>query len=212
MSMFSMTRARLSLNRVQGGDLSELGRALRGLLLPEDLTVVAGEPTSGVIEVAAYRSGPILRLDISLIAARVPVTDATTSGSYGTLKLLQLGEQGLCLLGSRANYTAFSPDGTGVPADTAFDIGIGSVAISEAADGALGGATDDDISGEKALTLSSGTAAGTVFTAGGPVFDGTTTAPSLNLNFSGSAATVDGDGYLDVTATFSVVFALLGDD
>lgn len=39
-----------------------------------------------------------------------------------------------------------------------------------------------------------------------------TTGTFIYLNFSGTAATVDGNGTLDVTATFTVVGCMIGDD
>jgi hypothetical protein len=168
-------------------------------------------PASGTTSVIIRRRGSFFELHFTLTAAQIPVTDDGGNGSFGTLKLFDFAEGGVMYLGSRQNYTAYSPDETGVPDDTVFEIGVGSTAISAAADGALG-ATEDDIGGDVNQTLSSGTTTGTGFTHSTSIVDGTTTATDLNLNFSGTADTVDGNGTIDVTGTITVVGCFLGDD
>lgn len=66
--------------------------------------------------------------------------------------------------------------------------------------------------GDVNQTLSSGTTTGTGFTGAGTAVDGTTTPATINLNWSGTAATIDANGTIGVTATITVVAALLGDD
>lgn len=171
------------------------------------------EPANGKIEVTGiYKEGPYYRLDLKLSKARVTITDATTSGSHGTLKLFTFEQQAISFLGSRQDYTAYASDGTGVPNDTAFEIGVGSAAIGSAADGTLGNGVNEDIGQAVSQTLSSGTTTGSAVTASTTAINGTATAASLNLNVSGSAATVDGNGWLAVTGTISVTFAFMGDD
>lgn len=173
------------------------------------------KPAHGKIEVTGiHKEGPYYRLDLKLSKARVSITDATTSGSYGALKLFDFEQQAITFLGSRADYTAFASDGTGVPNDTNFVIGLGTVAIQAAADKTLGSTTGVNIGASLELTLSGGTITGSKVT--GPldigVADGTGTATAVYLNVSGSANTVDDDGWLAVTGTISITFAFLGDD
>jgi hypothetical protein len=176
------------------------------------------QPTSGLVEITnVYKSdvfpgAQVIRLDFKLTKARVAITDGTTSGSYGSLKLFDFAEGAISFLGSRQDYTAYASDGTGVPNDTAFAIGLGTAAIAAAADGTLGTGTSQDIGKSIAQTLSSGTTTGTAVTAAVAAGNGTATPIDLNLNVSGSAATVDGDGWLDVTATISVLLMFMGDD
>ncbi len=187
-------------------------RLLPGRTRPELAGIGSvAKPTKGYIDCTAVIDNNAIRLDFVLSKARVPVTDATTSGSYGSLKLFTFAEGAVSFLGSRQNYTAYSSDGTGVPNDTAFKIGVGSVAIAVAADGALTG-TSVDVGSAISQTLSSGTTTGTAVTGGSTATDGTSTPSSLNLNFSGTAATVDGNGWLEVTGTISVSIVPLGDD
>lgn len=171
------------------------------------------QPTAGYIDCTVVKDQNAYRLDFVLKKARVPVTDATTSGSYGSLKLMDLAEGAWTFLGCRQDYTAYSSDGTGVPNDTAFEIGVGTAAIATAADGTLGNGVNENIGQAVSQTLSSGTTTGSaVDGAKTTAINGTGTAADINLNVSGSAATVDGDGYLNVTGTISVLLSPLGDD
>jgi len=189
-----------------------MSRPLPGRIRPElDGIGAVAKPAHGFIDCTVVKDLGSVRLDIALRKARIQVTDATTSGSYGTLKLFTFAEGAVSYLGCRQDYTAYKPDGTGVPADTAFKIGVGSAAIAAAADGALTG-TSVDIGAAVDQTLSSGTTTGTAATHASTAIDGTTTPATINLNFSGTAATVDGDGWLEVTGTISVSVAQLGDD
>lgn len=171
------------------------------------------QPASGSVSVTEERWGPFFALTFTLTAAQIPVTDAAGSGSHGTLKLFDFSAGGVAYLASRQDYTAFAEGSalTGAAGDAVFEIGLGTVAISAAADGSLG-ATNDDIGGDVNVTLSGGTATGTAFTHSTAIVDGTGTATDLNLNWSGSAATIDATSTIDVTGTLTVVGVLLGDD
>jgi len=168
-------------------------------------------PPSGTTAVTIERVGNFFQLTFTLTAAQIAVTDAGGSGSHGSTKIFDFVDGGVSYLGCRQDYTAYSPDGTGVPNDAVFEIGIGTTAISAAADGVLG-ATEDDIGGDVNQTLSGGTTTGTEFTGAGTVVDGTGTATDLNLNWSGTAATIDGNGTIDVTGTITVIGCIIGND
>lgn len=173
-----------------------------------------GAPTSGTLTVTPRRMGNFITLDMTLAAVRIPVTDAAGSGSFGSLVLWTWPQTALVYLGCRQDYTAFAEGSalTGGAGDARFDIGIGTVAKAAAADGALGGATDDDIGGEIDITLSSGTGTGTLVSALMTAVNGTASAPTINLNWSGTAATIDANSTIDVTGTISIAAVLLGDD
>jgi hypothetical protein len=170
-----------------------------------------GTAASGTITATHELGGLVNRSTFTLTNAQIPVTDATTSGSHGTLKLFTFPAGGIAFLGSRQNYTAFAEGAalTTAEGDAVFEIGLGTAAIAAAADGALA-ATNDDIGGDVNVTLSGGTGTGTGFTGAGA--DGTTTAATLNLNWSGSAATIDATSTIDVTGTITVLWSGLGDD
>lgn len=171
------------------------------------------QPTSGYVDCTVVKDNGTYRLDFVLKSVRVPVTDGGVSGSYGSLKLLDLVEGAWSFLGARQNYTAYSSDGTGVPNNAAFEIGVGTAAIAVAADGTLGNGVNENIGQAVTQTLSGGTTTGTaVDGAKTTAIDGTGTATDINLNVSGTAATVTANGWLDVTGTISVRLAPLGDD
>lgn len=174
---------------------------------------VAAQPASGSVGVTVEQHGSFFRIDVTLTAARISVTDAGVSGSYGALKLMDLNEGIYAFLASRANYTAFAEGAalTGAAGDAVFDIGVGSVAIAAAADGALAG-TDDDIVPEVAVTLSGGTGTGAANTVTAAVIDGSAGAKDLVLNWSGTAATIDANSTIDVTGTITIVGVCLNDD
>jgi len=159
------------------------------------------------------RDSNIVTLTFTLDAVVMTVTDAGVSGSHAGLKLFDLNEYAVAILGARQNYTAFAEGAalTGAAGDAVFEIGVGSVIIAAAADGALG-ATNDNIAGDVNVTLSGGTGVGTLVEGATAVLDGTTTAVDINLNWSGSAATIDANSTIAVTGTIQVILALLGDD
>lgn len=170
-------------------------------------------PASGTVTAVAKFVAGFVHITLTLDEARISVTDDTTNGSYGSLKLMDLVEGGWHFIASRQNYTAYSPDGTGVPDDTVFDIGVGTGAISAAGDGVLtGDSSYDNIGAKVDQTLSGGTTTGTGFDACNVAVDGTGTALDINLNWAGTGDTVDDDGTIDVTGTITIVAAYLGDD
>jgi len=172
-------------------------------------------PASGTTAVSISKVGPIVRLVFTLTAARMTCTDGAGSGSHGSLKIFDFVANAVSFLGCRQNYTAFAEGAalTGAAGDAAFEIGVGTTAISAAAEKTLGDGAQENVGQAIAITLSGGTGTGTAVNgAVVTAIDGTTTAVDLHLNWSGSAATIDATSTLDVTGTIEVVCALLGDD
>jgi hypothetical protein len=159
----------------------------------------------------------IIRLDFTLSAVSITVTDAGAGGSSGSLKLFDFAEAGVVPLGCRQDYTAFAEGAalTGAAGDASFVMGLGSVAAN-AGDAALTGTEVDFGAVTGTITLSGGTGTGTKFSGAGlnssAGLDGTSTAVDLYLNWSGSAATIDANSTISVTGTISVVVLLMGDD
>lgn len=173
------------------------------------------QPASGSVAVAEVQFGPFVQLTFTLNAAQFAVTDDGANGSYGTLKLYDLNEGAVTFLGCRQNYTAFAEgvDLTGEAGDAAFEIGVGTTAIAAAADGTLGNGVNENIGQAVAVTLDGGTGTGTaVDGVKTTALDGTTTAIDINLNFSGSAATIDATSTIDVTGTITVLYCTMEDD
>lgn len=158
------------------------------------------------------RFGNIYVSKFVLSAYSLAVTDAAGSGSHGAVKLMDFPEGFIAVHKCSQVYTAFTADGTGVTGTVVFDIGVGSVLKAAAADGALGGATDDDIGGEIAVTLGTTTLPVTLITSPTAVLDGSAASLDIALNWSGTAATVDGNGTIAITGWIEVVWSYLGDD
>lgn len=175
------------------------------------------QPVSGAAACVISKVGNIATLTFTLTAARIAVTDAGASGSFGATKIFDFVEQALGFIGSRFNQTA-CVEGSALTTgagDAAYVIGVGTTAISAAADGILAAANTNVSGGSKSITDTAGTGAGelvavpAVATAG---VDGTGTASDLYLNWSGTAATIDANSTIDITGTITIVLALLGDD
>lgn len=188
-----------------------------GFEITDDVTILGtvNKPASGTITVTEYKFGPFVRTDFKLAAARITVTDAAGSGSYGSLKIYDFPQSALSFLGSRQDYTAFAEGAalTGAAGDAVFEIGLGTTAISAAADGTLGNGAQENVGQAVGVTLSGGTGTGTAVTGClTTAINGTATASDLYLNWSGSAATIDANSTINVTGTFSVLWAHMGDD
>lgn len=175
---------------------------------------IGAQPTSGsvILETAAVNY-PFYHLTFRFTAARIPVTDAGGSGSSGSLKIFDFNEGAVQMVGSRHDWTAFAEGAalTTGAGDAAFVIAFGSTA-AVAGDGALSG-TSVNFGATRSVTLSGGAGTGaTTVTAAQTPLDGTTTAVDLYLNWSGSAASIDANSYIDVTGSFTVFGVMLGDD
>lgn len=194
------------------------GTAVARLTSPKELVQGIGQaaqPTSGSVAATIERMGKFFSLSLTLAAARVPVTDGAGSGSYGTLKIFDFDEGAVWLGSCVQNYTHFveGADLTGGAGDAAFVIGLGSTAVGAAQNGTLAGtATDTDMGPQTGtITLSGGTGAGSKVSSVAAIFDGTSTASDINLNWSGTAATIDASSSVDVTGTITIVGWLAGD-
>lgn len=174
----------------------------------------AAQPAAGSVMLTVSRVGFLYRLDFTLAAARLTVTDAGGSGSSGSLKLFTFVQQAVLPIGSRQDYTAFAEGAalTTGAGNAAHVLGLGSVAAN-AGDGALTVTEVDFAPVTGTITDSAGTGAGTKM--GGATaapIDGTTTAVDIYLNWSGTAATINANSTIDVTGTVTLFVAMLGDD
>lgn len=185
---------------------------------PKAIGVQATQPTSGSVNLVtkSHILHPDFHLTFELNKARIPVTDGAASGSYGSLKLLDFVEGAIAFIGSRQNYTAFAEGSalTTGAGDAVHVLGVGSAAAATARDGTLTSTEQDIGAVTSQITNVGGT--GTLATKLTGVLstplDGTATAKSLYLNWSGTATTIDANSYIDVTGTITVSGRFLGDD
>lgn len=180
-----------------------------------EVFTLATAPTSGTVALTAKRWGSLFRLDFTLTAARVPVTDGAASGSYGTLQLGTFPQAAISFLGCRQDYTATAEGSalTTAAGDAVYVWGVGSAAASTARDGTLTSTEQNIGTKTSQITNSGGTGAGTaVDGANTTALNGTASAVSLYLNWSGTAASIDANSNIDVTGTITIVGVFLGDD
>ena len=151
-----------------------------------------------------------IRTTLQLSNAVVTMTDATTAGCHGSVKLYDFPACNLLFLGATCDLTVTA--GTGGIADTAAVVAaIGTAAVSTA-DATLT-TTEADLIPSTAATLTAGAGAakGKTLTAGVVVFDGTSTAKDAYLNFAVPDAGSTGNDTLIVSGTIVLVWANLGD-
>lgn len=177
---------------------------------------LAAVPTSGTVGVnsAEPSTVPLFRLDFGFTAARLPWTDAAGSGSSGSLKLMTFNEGVITLLGSTQRWTVVTDVGGTITTAALNMVGViafGTVA-ADAGDGALTG-TEVDWCSTRSFTMPSTGFSTAVIQAGVLAgIDGTTTAKDMFLNASGTAATSNANGSLDLTGYFSIWGVVGGDN
>ena len=151
-----------------------------------------------------------IRTTLQLSNAVVTMTDATTAGCHGSVKLYDFPACNLLFLGATCDLTVTA--GAGGIADTAAVVAaIGTAAVSTA-DATLT-TTEADLIPSTAATLTAGAGAakGKTLTAGVVVFDGTSTAKDAYLNFAVPDAGSTGNDTLIVSGTITLVWSNLGD-
>lgn len=172
------------------------------------------KPTIGTLNTSIEAIGSFFVINFELVEVSLTVTDGAGAGSFAVFKLFDFIPGAVAFTGCRQNYTAFAEGSaltTGV-GDAAFEIGVGTTAIAAAADGTLGNAVIENVGQAVTITNLAGTGAGTAVDYGRACIDGTSTAVDLNLNWSGTAATIDATSTIKVTGTISVSGVMLGDD
>jgi len=147
-------------------------------------------------------------------------TDAPNDGAWGTLKLYTFPIGRLVRYGAHLTFPAgnlVATSALGFTETSDFEIGVGFVATAQAVGFGLGDGTQEDIVEAIVCKLTTGfksNAIESVADIGAAVFDGTTSAGTINLNFR-TLNDADHDGLADVltvTGTLTVLWTCLGDD
>lgn len=155
-------------------------------------------------------SGGMIKTVITLSGLSVTMTDATTAGSHGSVKLYDFPECNLFFLGGTTDLVITA--GVGGIVDTAAVVGsIGTTTVGT--DNATLTTTEADLIPSTASTLSGGVGAtkGKTLTAGAVVFDGTATAKEAWLNYAVPDAGSTANDTLTVSGTITLVWSNLGD-
>lgn len=169
----------------------------------------AGAAASVSVDVS---EGPgVLKTVLTLDKVVVTMTDATTAGSHGSLKLYDFPACNLLFLGGSCDLTLTA--GAGGITDTAAVVAaVGTTTV--ATDNATLATTEADLipSTASTLTAGAGTTKGKTVTAGVAVFDGTSTAKDAWLNFAVPDAGSTANDTLTVSGTVTLVWSNLGDN
>jgi hypothetical protein len=170
-------------------------------------TIPAATQALGVSK-KEYGNGVLRQTVFTLSGTVINSTDATTSGSYGSLQLLDFPEGHLAVLGAVTDFTAITV-GAGITATGALLHSLGTAA--EATGGTLD-STQAEILPSTSLTLvaSAGAVGGTSTAV--LLSDGTATAKDLFLNFATLDASSTANTTITVTGTITVTWALLGNN
>jgi hypothetical protein len=169
----------------------------------------AGAAASTSVAVTESSAGTIKTV-MTLTNKSITMTDATTAGSHGSLKLYDFPQCNLLFLGGTCNLTITA--GTGGITDTAAVVGsIGTDTVGT--DNATLTTTEADLIPSTASTLTGGAGVtkGKTVTAGVVVFDGTATAKDAWLNFAVPDADSTANDTLTVSGTITLVWSNLGD-
>lgn len=200
MSLEKLKHAETDLNRIR--KLNAVVNQLNGV-------GTAGAAASASVAVSESAAGA-MKTTLTLSGVSITMTDATTAGSHGSLKLYDFPQCNLLFLGGTCDLTITA--GVGGITDTAAVVGsIGTTAV--ATDNATLTTTEADLipSTDSTLTAGAGETKGKTVTAGVVVFDGTTTAVDAYLNFAVPDAGSTADDTLTVSGTITLVWSNLGD-
>lgn len=168
-----------------------------------------GAPNGTGVTAVEYGNGAVHKTVITLAAASITMTDATTAGNQGSLKVYDFPQGAVQILGASYNLTTLA--GAGGITDTAALVGsLGSTAAG-AGDATLT-TTEADMIASTTGTLTAG--AGTLQKYGSLVaaaFDGHATALDAYLNLAVPDAGSSANDTVAVTGTITIVWANLGD-
>lgn len=150
-------------------------------------------PTSGVITVRNSSVGGYVRTHIALDAVQLATTDATTSGFSASQAVAVFGKKATVrVVGGQVVLETVATglgDGTGLENSQNIECGVGTAAAGA---GTLSGTEEDVITGDN-FQLASYAASDEYLAAEvtAASIDGTSTAPTLYLNFGGADAAHD---------------------
>ncbi len=170
-------------------------------------SAVAGVANAGAV---VDESVGTIRTTLKLSNQVITMTDATTAGCHGSIKLYDFPACNLLFLGATCDLTVLA--GAGGITDTAAVVAAIGTATVSTADATLT-TTEADLIPSTAATLTAGAGAakGKTLTAGVVVFDGTTTAKDAYLNLAVPDAGSTGNDTLTVSGTITLVWSNLGD-
>ncbi|MCL4195411.1 MAG: hypothetical protein KJZ87_26975 [Thermoguttaceae bacterium] len=168
---------------------------------------------TGVVAVEGPAYGVLRRTVLTLTNVAVAMTDADLAGCHGSLKVYDFPAGVIQILGCVQDLTLAAGDG-GI-ADSAAVVGsMGTAAAGVDNETLIGTEADVVASTPATLTAGAGTLKGKTAAAqmAAGVFDGTSTAVDLHLNFAVPAADSTGDDTLSVNGTIVLTWINHGDN
>lgn len=189
------------------GSPSKLGFAhfARKILTPTVNSTLA--PTTGVTKKATL--GGLVTETYTFTNRSVTITDNTTSGAHGNLKLVDLPEGNITILGATTNLT-IARVGTNITATAAIVSSIGTVAAANT-DATLT-STEANIVPSTVATLTAGAGSAKGESTAVLIADGTTTPVAVYLNFAMPDASSAGNDALTVNGAVTIVYCVSGDN
>lgn len=179
---------------------------------------VNGETTSGSgaasgtgVVAAELGDAAVKKTILTLTNVSVTMTDATTAGSHGSLKVYDFPAGLISYFGGTTDLT-ISRVGTAITATAAVVGGVGTAAVSTDNDALTGTEADLIPSTASTLTSGAGVTKGKYASAPQVPFDGTATAKDAYLNFAIPDAGSTGNDALLVNGTITLVWSNLGDN
>lgn len=139
----------------------------------------------------------------------VTITDNTTSGAHGNLKIVDLPEGNVVIVGATTNLT-IARVGTNITATAAVVAAVGTVAAANT-DATLT-STEANIVPSTVATLTAGAGVVKGVSTSGSTINGTTTRVPVFLNFAMPDASSGGNDALTVNGTITLVYTLIGDN
>lgn len=180
-------------------------------LMTDSLNGAGSSGAAASLSVDVSEGPGVLKTVLTLDKVVVTMTDATTAGSHGSLKLYDFPACNLLFLGGSCNLTLTAGEG-GIADTAAVVAAVGTTTVGT--DNATLTTTEADLipSTASTLTAGAGTTKGKTVTAGVVVFDGTSTAKDAWLNFAVPDAGSTANDTLTVSGTITLVWSNLGDN
>ena len=152
-----------------------------------------------------YGDGTNHRTVLTFDALPVTTVDNGTAGNGGGTKIYDFPQGYIQVIGGAQNWDTVLADGTGILADTAIDIAVGSTVADSTMD-VLSGTAEDIVNKlDKTLSAISAVDQFVAEVTGGGI-DGTSTAVDAYLNLTGTEGTADADGTLTLSGTIDIVW------
>lgn len=199
----------MSLDRFRLAE-TDANRVRKLNLMTDALNGVGSAGTATATGVSAVDSSAgAIKTVLTLSNVVVDMTDATTAGSHGSVKLYDFPECNMLFLGGSCDLTITAGEG-GITDTAAVVASVGTATVGT--DNATLTTTEADLIPSTASTLTDGVGAvpGKTVTAGVAVFDGTSTAKDAWLNFAVPDAGSTADDTLTVSGTVTLVWSNLG--